>query len=197
MKTSALSIALMISIALLGCSDSDESSGGSGYSSPETSGRNTSIAEAAEKAPATHYEKQIITTAELMKLLMDPIYENLKDAIEVPPQKRKAWRELYIQAFTLAEVNNLLFSRVDEKKEYLSTQLWIDESIEAVELLVTLAESIRAQSDYEVMKANFMTVVENCNQCHRVFEPGEVDEIVPPASWGIEVEEDPAKISFQ
>ena len=132
-----------------------------------------------------------------MKQLMDPMYEVLKDAIEVPPEKRKAWRELYIASFNLAEVNNLLFSREDEKKEYLSTQKWIDESIEAVDLLVKLAESVREQSEYDVMKANFMAVMNNCNQCHREFEPGEIDEVNPPTSWGEEIEPDPDKIRFQ
>ncbi len=193
MNIRAFLILVISPIAFFGCAESAEE--------PEEAARppvvSPSVVEAAELEPTPHYEKQIINTAELMKQLMDPIYEELKDAIEVPPEKRKAWQRLYIASFNLAEVNNLLFSRVDKKKEYLSTQEWIDESIEAVDLLVTLAESIRGQGEYDVLKKNFMAVVNNCNQCHRVFEPGEIDEIVPPTSWGVEVEEDPDAFKFQ
>lgn len=161
-----------------------------------------SVVEAAELKQSQRYERQILSTAELMKQLMDPIYEDLKDAIEFPPERRKAWRALYIAAFNLAEVNNLLFSREpeagddEEKKAYLTTPEWIEESIEAVDLLVTMAESVRAQSEYEVMKANYMAVMNNCNQCHRQFEPDEIDEIMPPESWSEKVQVEPDKISF-
>ena len=161
-----------------------------------------SVVEAAELKQSQRYERQILSTAELMKQLMDPIYEDLKDAIEFPPERRKAWRALYIAAFNLAEVNNLLFSREpedgddEEKKAYLTTPEWIEESIEAVDLLVTMAESVRAQADYDVLKANYMAVMNNCNQCHHQFEPDEIDEIMPPESWSEKVQVEPDKISF-
>jgi len=155
------------------------------------------VAEAtSDEAPVpASYEKQIVSTAELMKLLVDPIYEELKDAIETPPDGRNEWRALYIAAFNLAEVNNLLFSRSDE--DYQATPEWIEESLEAQELGITLAESIRAQSEYETIKDNYLAVMRNCNDCHRTFEPGEIDEITPPLSWDIEVEKDPAAFEFQ
>ena len=193
MNIRAFLVFVLLTTLLFGCGQSAEES--EDAARPPVASR--SVVEAAEIESPPHYEKQIITTAELMKQLMDPMYEVLKDAIEVPPEKRKAWRELYIASFNLAEVNNLLFSREDEKKEYLSTQKWIDESIEAVDLLVKLAESVREQSEYDVMKANFMAVMNNCNQCHREFEPGEIDEVNPPTSWGEEIEPDPDKIRFQ
>lgn len=192
MNIRAFLVFVLLTTAFFGCGQSAEESEEAGRA-PAAS---RSVVEAAEIETAPHYEKQIITTAELMKQLMDPMYEVLKDAIEVPPEKRKAWRELYIASFNLAEVNNLLFSRVDEKKEYLSTQEWIDESIEAVDLLVKLAESVREQSEYDVMKANFMAVMNNCNQCHHQFEPDEIDEIMPPESWSEKVQVEPDKISF-
>ena len=150
-----------------------------------------------QPAQAPYYEEQVLNTAEVMEFLMDPIYEQLKDAVENPPDKRKEWRALYITAYPLAETCNLLFSRVDEKKEYLSTQEWIDASIRARDVTVKLADSIKTQSDYEVIKANFIEMMNDCNECHRKFEPGEVDDVLPPASWGMEVEKDPDKVEFQ
>ncbi|MDK1022448.1 MAG: hypothetical protein QGD90_12520 [Candidatus Hydrogenedentes bacterium] len=200
MKIRAFLILIVLSVAVLACQqpaeDTEEAVVG-----PDSSQLGV---EAAEVEQSPHYEKQILSTAELMKQLMDPIYEDLKDAIEVPPKGRKAWRALYIASYNLAEVNNLLFSREpeddedEEKKAYLYTQEWIDESLEAVDLLVKLAESVRAQSEYDVMKANYMAVLNNCNQCHRVFEleKGEIDEILAPDSWGLEVEEDPEVFHF-
>ena len=193
MNIRAFLVFVLLTTALLGCGQSAEDS--EEAARPPTANR--SVVEAAEIEAPAGYERQIITTTELMKQMMDPMYEELKDAIEFPPEKRKAWRALYIASFNLAEMNNLLFSREDEKKEYLSTQEWIDESLEAVELLVTLAESVRGQADYDVLKKNFLAVMNNCNQCHRVFEPGEVDPIEAPASWGEEVEEDPDAFKFQ
>ncbi len=193
MTIRAFLLPTLLVVALSGCGQSAEDS----EEAARPSAGDRSMVEAAELESSPPYERQIITTAELMKQMMDPMYEELKDAIEFPPVKRKAWRQLYITSFNLAEMNNLLFSREDDKKEYLSSQKWIDESLEAVELLVTLAESIRGQAEYDVLTKNYLAVMNNCNQCHREFEPGEVDEIEPPASWGVEVEEDPDAFKFQ
>jgi hypothetical protein len=117
-----------------------------------------------------------------MKLLVDPTYETLKDAVENPPAKRKEWRALYVAAFSLAELTNLLYSRGDE--EFELTPEWAEEAAKSQQIVTKLAESIRGQSEYEVIKANYMAVVQDCNACHRKFMPGEIDEIVPPTSWG-------------
>lgn len=187
-------VLILLTSAFIGCGQSAEES----EEAAQAPATRASVVEAAELEPSTHHEKQIINTAELMKLLMDPMFEELKDAIEKPPEGRKMWRQLYITSFNLAEVNNLLFSREPEKKkEYIGTQLWIDESIEAVDLLTKLAESVREQSEYDVLKANFTAVLNNCNQCHRVFEDeDEIDEVFAPSAWGVEVEYDPDKIEF-
>ena len=127
-------------------------------------------------------EKAIISTAEVMKLLVDPTYETLKDAVENPPQKRAEWRALYVAAFSLAELTNLMYSRGDE--EYQHTPEWLKEAKASQEIVTRLAASIRSQADYAVIKENYMALVTDCNECHRIFKPGEIDEIVPPTSWG-------------
>jgi hypothetical protein len=126
-------------------------------------------------------EKAIISTAEVMKLLVDPTYETLKDAVENPPQKRAEWRALYVAAFSLAELTNLMYSRGDE--EYQHKPEWLKEASASQEIVTKLAESIRAQADYAVIKENYLALVKDCNECHRIFKPGEIDEIVVPTSW--------------
>ncbi len=140
-------------------------------------------AQAAEpvKSGGNGPETAIVSTAEFMKLLVDPTYEELKDAVTNPPAKRAEWRALYVAAYKLAEINNLYFSRGDE--DFMSTPEWLEECKKTQGLTVKLAESIRAQSDYAVVKENFLAVMANCNDCHRRFEPGEIDEILPP-TWG-------------
>ena len=128
-------------------------------------------------------EKAIISTAEVMKLLVDPTYETLKDAVENPPQKRAEWRALYVAAFSLAELTNLMYSRGDE--EFQHTPEWQKEAKASQEIVTKLAESIRSQADYALIKENYMALVTDCNECHRIFMPGEIDEIVPPESWGL------------
>jgi hypothetical protein len=117
-----------------------------------------------------------------MKLLIDPTYEKLRDAVENPPEKRAQWRALYISAYSLAELNNIYYSRGD--KDFMKKPEWAEHCKLTQELSIKLAESIRAQSDYATIKTNFLAVMKNCNDCHRQFEPGEIDEILPPASWG-------------
>ncbi len=128
-------------------------------------------------------EKAIISSAELMKLLVDPTYEQLKDAVENPPQKRAEWRALYVAAFSLAELTNLMYSRGDE--EFQHTPEWIAEAEKSQQIVTKLAESVRSQADYAVIKENYLELVKDCNACHEKFsKEEEIDEIVPPTSWG-------------
>ena len=200
MKTSVILSVLLMALVLVGCGGSESTPGEEAPAEGETEASSGSVVMAAEKDPGTGHERyaaQVIETAEVMKLMVDPAYERLKDAIEVAPEGRKAWRALYIESYSLAELNNLLYSRFDEKKEYYASEEYIEQTDIAAGVLLTFAESVKGQADYEVLKKDYLALVNNCNQCHRLFEPGEIDEIVPPESWGMETEEDPAKVSFQ
>lgn len=135
-----------------------------------------------EDSKTSREEMQILDSAELMKLLVDPIFETLKDAIENPPEKRKEWRMLYIAAFNLAEINNLNFSRTGN--DYMETDEWTEFVAKARTQTIDLAETVRSRPEYEVMKDKFITVMENCNDCHVKFSAdAEIDEITGPLSW--------------
>ena len=125
---------------------------------------------------------QILEADELMKLLVDPMFEDLKDAIENPPEKRKDWRSLYIAAFNLAELNNLSFSRTG--KDYMETDEWTEFVIKARGETIDLAETVRTRPEYDVLKEKFIVVMQSCNDCHVKFSADEdIDEIEGPLSW--------------
>ncbi len=135
-----------------------------------------------EVAKTTNKELQVLDAAELMKLMVDPTFENLKDAIENPPAKRKEWRMLYIAAFSLAELNNLSYSRTGN--DYMETEEWTDFVTKARAETIDVAETVRSRPDYEIMKDKFITVMESCNDCHVKFSADEeIDEIMGPMSW--------------
>ena len=139
----------------------------------------TAVAEAAEVAPGPI---QVIEADELMKLLVDPTFEDLKDAIENPPEKRKDWRSLYIAAFSLAELNNLNFSRTGE--DYMESDEWTEYVLKARTEAIDLAETVRSRPDYAILKEKFTIVMQSCNDCHAKFSADEdIDEIEPPLSW--------------
>lgn len=124
---------------------------------------------------------QVLKTDELMKIMMDPVYEDLKDWIEVPPERRKQWRGLYVAAFSLAEVSNLMYSRTGE--EYTENEEWVRLVTEGRDIAIRLAESVREQAEYETLKANYLALVESCNTCHERFNSDEPPEIEVPRAW--------------
>lgn len=124
----------------------------------------------------------ILETEELMKLLVDPTFESLKDAIEEPPEARRDWRSLYIAAFNLAEINNLYFLRNDH--DYMKTPEWAEYAAKARDEVADLAKTVTERPEYAELKNKFMVVMESCNECHAKFAADEdVDEIEPPLSW--------------
>ena len=125
--------------------------------------------------------KQVIEVHELMDLLIDPLYEDLKDAVEVAPEGRKAWRSLYISSYKLAEVDNLLFSR--EHEEYTTNNDWFTLSAAARDTTAALAASVKERSEYPTIKANYLKVVQSCNNCHERFDGEEPPVIEPPTAW--------------
>lgn len=136
--------------------------------------------------PQTNGVKQIIEIDELMSLLIDPIYEDLKDAIEAPPEGRKAWRSLYISSHTLAESQNLLFSREDD--EYTTESDWDTFSAEARDISAMFAASVKQRETYATLKTNFLNVVQSCNACHERFSSNDPPVIAPPTSWAAAAE---------
>ena len=123
-----------------------------------------------------------LDTDGLMSNLVDPVFEDLKVAIETAPEKRKDWRSLSIAASSLAEINNLLYIRSEEG--VTDKPEWMENVKNSHAVTNTLAKSIKDKAEYAVIKTNFLAVVQSCNDCHtKVVPDAEVSDIEGPESW--------------
>ena len=118
----------------------------------------------------------------LMGNMIDPVFEELKAAIETAPEKRKDWRSLSMAASSLVEINNLLYIRSEEG--VTDKPEWMENVKVSHDVSIALADSIKNKAEYEVIKTNFLAVMQSCNDCHsKVVPEAEVSDIVGPASW--------------
>ena len=170
MKRTRIFVALSLSAAAIGLY---------GLTATQETVKPMPIVEAAEETPGP---VQILETSELMKLLVDPTFEDLKDAISVAPEARKDWRTLYIAAFNLAEINNLFFSRVDE--DFMKSEEWTAVLVKTRTEAIDLAEAVRNRAEYDVLKEKFNVVLQSCNDCHTKFSAdADIDQIEGPLAW--------------
>ena len=112
--------------------------------------------------------RQVIANKELMKLLFDPYYIDLRKALAEEPADGKAWRQAYIAAFRLAEVTNLLYCR--EGKDYMATDAWRESVDASRDATVQVGEAIK-QLDYPLARERYAVLIKSCNACHAQFEP--------------------------
>lgn len=130
----------------------------------------------AEERKAITGPTQVMETKELMKIMMDPLWEDLRDEVAEEPTTRRDWRFMYITVFSLAETQNLLFSR--EGADYSGTDEWNSLSGEALAATIDLCESVR-DKDFELILKNKDRVMNSCNKCHERFEAEEAPKIEP------------------
>jgi hypothetical protein len=140
----------------------------------------TNAAEAAEDKPApaqpsaTDGPKQIIKNKEMMKLLFDPYYVDLRKAIREKPQGRAGWRRAYIAIFRICEVTNLLYSRKD--KDYMLTDEWRQMATQSRDAAESVGQAV-LKLDYPLVRGRYERLVATCNACHKKFEPTEATEV--------------------
>ncbi len=120
--------------------------------------------------------KQIVKTEELMKLLFDPSYLQLKESIQQKPAKREDWRAIYAAAYRLSEVTNLLLFR--EGKDYMQTEQWEQLSLQSRNAAVAVGDAVK-KLNYEAIRQEYSKLIDTCNQCHRKFEPEDPTEVEP------------------
>ncbi len=152
-----------ISVAALGGTAASDSNG----ELRAPAGGTTSAAAAPQQAAATG-PKQIIKNEELMKLLFDPYYTDLRKAIREEPQDRAGWRQAYIAIFRLSEVTNLLYSR--EGKDYMGTDEWHEMATHSRDAAEAVGAAV-LKLDYERVKESYERLIKTCNDCHQKFEP--------------------------
>ncbi len=148
------------------------------------------FAHAQEPAPAPAVDRTVqeplalLDCYEMMDLMMDPVYENLKNAVAVEPAGRKEWRAIYVPTYQIGEQANLLFSRKDE--DYMLTDDWKKQAVELRESAYALGEAVKAR-DYAAVKAKYTALIDSCNKCHTVLnleDAPKVEYVDPPKAEG-------------
>jgi hypothetical protein len=146
----------------------------------DSSSPGTKAAEAAKVEPSpdqrstTDGPKQIIKNKEMMKLLFDPYYVELRKAIREQPQGRAGWRRAYIAIFRICEVTNLLYSRKD--KDYMLTDAWRQMATQSRDAAESVGQAV-LKLDYPLVRRRYEGLVATCNACHQKFEPTEATEV--------------------
>ena len=115
----------------------------------------------------------VMDTGELMSLLLEPLYDELKQALDAPPRDRKAWARIYQAAARLAEANNLLFFRAPGR--HTRHEAWAPAAAAARQSAADIAtatfvalRNVRAD-DFAPLKARLAVVADTCNACHRTL----------------------------
>lgn len=115
----------------------------------------------------------VMDTGELMSLLLEPLYDELKEALDAPPRDRKEWARIYQAAVRLAEADNLLFFRSPGR--HTSDAAWAPAAAVARQSAADIAtatfvalRNVRPE-DFAPLKARLAGVADTCNACHRTF----------------------------
>lgn len=130
----------------------------------------------AEGASAEGGPKAVIKNEELMKLMFDPYYVDLRKSLAEEPASGKVWRQAYIATYRLCEVTNLLYLRDD--KDYMGTPEWREEVEAASAASVALGEAVK-QLDYGMARERYEALIQRCNACHERFEPTKPTAVMP------------------
>lgn len=116
----------------------------------------------------------VMETGELMSLFLEPLYNELKLALEKQPQDRKQWAGIYHAAVRLAEADNLLFIRTPNR--HSNDPAWAPAAAAARQSAADIAtatfvalRNVRPE-DFAPLKARLAGVADTCNACHRALK---------------------------
>jgi len=126
------------------------------------------------EGPSKQQPSQVIKNREVMKLFFDPYYVDLRRAAREEPQGRSDWRSLYVAAFRLSEVSNLLYFRSD--KPYMNSAEWRRMATETRDRAAAVGQAV-TKLDYPLVKKRYVHLIESCNACHEKFEPDKPTKI--------------------
>lgn len=123
--------------------------------------------------------KAILETYELMDVIVNPAFEELRAVAVKEPEGRSDWKGLYNGSHTIAELMNLVFSRSEE--DYVGNPDWAVMTAQTRLLAEKMGAAIKEQ-DYPTAKEHYLAMVQSCNACHVKFigEDEVVIEAYPP-----------------
>lgn len=104
---------------------------------------------------------------EFMEYVFQPTYLRLKASIAAGPADNKSWKAVKSDSLILAESCNLLFNRKPEEHG----DDWVKHAIAAKSGGAELYEAAKSK-DLESAKTAWITMLNNCNACHKQFEDG-------------------------
>ncbi len=103
-----------------------------------------------------------------MEYVFEPNYKRLKARMADAPKDTKAWKAIKGDSLTLAECANLLLLRVPDE----DTDEWRKQSVAVRAHGAELYRAAR-KNDYTAARKAFVTMLHECNTCHKKFADGE------------------------
>lgn len=119
----------------------------------------------AQDAPAPE-PKAVVESYELMELLFEHPYKEIKETSATEPADRKGWKSMYDNANRLAEVSNLLFFR--DTEDYEKTPEWKTMTVDTRDAALAIIEAVKAK-DIAAVQGKVEALRVSCNACHKHF----------------------------
>lgn len=131
----------------------------------------TSCSVAAAQEPSAQPEP-ILETGELMLLVIEPAYDELQHAMATPPTERQQSALLYQKAARLAEFENLILFRPEErsnKPEWKALATDARKTTMALAAVTLKALASDKDASFDDVKKAYEGVSARCNACHRAM----------------------------
>ena len=104
-----------------------------------------------------------------MEYICEPSYKVLRKELAEEPKERRAWRGMKSHMLIIAETSSLVSQRVPEKLDKEQAKQWKEIAFSVYESSKELYEAV---GDYKKAKPAYESMIQNCNECHKVFVNG-------------------------
>ena len=147
-------------------------SGAVSYAQENQEGETADRAGSSEQLP-----QPVVGTHELMELFNEPLYKQLKQAMQEEPTGDEQWSAIEHHGFRAAELANLVAIRGGEHAE-AEPEEWREYSAGLQQAGRELAEAAKTQ-DFQATQRAYRNLIDRCNACHSHFEPDHAPNLEP------------------